>query len=252
MNLDKASILLEKINALHKGMQADGKISEIEKDLMMSYVRQLYEEYMSIPKNAKVPIPRPEPTVVKEKPLAFETEIIRKRAEPRVVEKPKETYKPPRIIEIPKEVKEEIQTPPPAYEASPRPAYQEPKPEPKPSYQAPKARPVPATSTAAVSKEIKALFKEKKAKELSEKLSASPIRDLTKAISLNDKLLFSNELFSGALVTFNEVTRTLNDMPSKADAENYLMELAKQHNWTEDEKQDSAKAFIKLVRRRFV
>jgi len=248
MNLDKASILLEKINALHKGMQADGRISEIEKDLMMSYVRQLYEAYMAIPKNATVPIPKSESPRAKEKPVAFETEIIRKKVESKPVEKPKETYKPPRVIEIPKEVREEIQTPPPTYEAPPRPAYQEP----KPSYQAPKLQSTSTTSSSTISKEVKALFKEKKAKELSEKLSASSIRDLTKAISLNDKLLFSNELFSGALVTFNEVTRTLNDMPSKEAAESYLMELAKQHDWASDEKQDSAKAFIKLVRRRFV
>ncbi|MEL6717514.1 MAG: hypothetical protein AAFP82_02275 [Bacteroidota bacterium] len=239
MNLDKASILLEKINALHKGMQADGKISEIEKDLMMSYVRALYEIYMSIPKNAEVPIPKAEPVKVKAKPATFETEIIRKKVEPKVVDKPKETYKPPRVIEVPKEIK----TPPPAYETPPQPTYQAPKPKPQPK---------PSTASGTVSKEIKALFKEKKATELSEKLSASPIRDLTKAIALNDKLLFSNDLFSGALVTFNEVIRTLNDMPSKTDAESYLMELAKQHNWTEDSKQDSAKDFIKLVRRRFV
>ncbi|MEM8526177.1 MAG: hypothetical protein AAGG68_16170 [Bacteroidota bacterium] len=251
MNLDKASILLEKINALHKGMQADGKISEIEKDLMMSYVRQLYEIYMAIPKNAKVPIPTPEPPKAKPRPVAFETEIIRKKVEPKIVEPPKETYKPPRVIEIPETIKEEIK-PPPTYEVPPQPAYQEPRPEPKPVYQTPKARPAPGTPSSSVSKEIKALFKEKKAKELSEKLSASRIQDLTKAIALNDKLLFSNDLFGGALVTFNEVIRTLNDMPTKNDAENYLMELAKQHNWTSEEKQDSAKAFIKLVRRRFV
>ena len=44
MNLQKAKILLEKINALHRSMNMDqGNIASIERDLMLSYVRQLYE-----------------------------------------------------------------------------------------------------------------------------------------------------------------------------------------------------------------
>lgn len=237
MNLEKANILLAKINGLHKGMQADGRISEIERDLMMSYVRQLYEVYLH-PQKEKT-------SVIVPKPTAFETEVIRKKVEPI---QPKETYIPPRVIEIPKEVKAEV-SPPPTPKFQPKPVVT------APIYKEPTPSPTKPTSSGIgnnVSAEVKELFREKRAKELSEKLSIAPIRDLTKAIALNDKLLYSNELFGSALVTFNEVIRTLNDMPSKSEGDNYLMELARQHDWTSGGRKEVAKDFIKLVRRRFV
>ncbi|MEM9850278.1 MAG: hypothetical protein AAF847_20465 [Bacteroidota bacterium] len=242
MGLEQANILLEKINVLQKSVLADGIISEIERDLMKSYIRNLYDFYVNY-KEADTPKQRAE----RPKPVSFETEVIRKKAVPPTPVK--ETYKPPRVIEIPAEMKVEMPKRPPVTPPPPPPIKRE-----EPVYQKPiiqKTVVTPTTEQPNVSKEIKALFRTKKAKELSEKLSTTPIQDLTKAISLNDKLLYSNELFGGALVTFNEVTRTLNDMPSVVNAENYLMELAKQHNWTAENRQDIAKAFIKLVRRRF-
>ncbi|MEM1324634.1 MAG: hypothetical protein AAGI23_01710 [Bacteroidota bacterium] len=237
MSLEKANILLEKINSLHRNILSDGSLSSIEQDLMKSYIRQLYECYMDLQDQPKT-TPKPQ--------AAFETEVIRKSA---TAPKPKDTYKPPRIIEVPDEpieisIAPEVQpTPKPEQRTPPTPAYTPP---------APPRQEVPALKVSnAANDDISELFSMKKAKELSEKLSESPIRDLTKAIALNDKLLFSNELFGGALVTFNEVIRTLNDMPSWSAAEGYLMELARQHNWTSAAKVPAAKPFIKLVRRRF-
>jgi len=43
MNLSQFQIILQKINALDKNINMDGKISSIEKDLMKAYVSQLYE-----------------------------------------------------------------------------------------------------------------------------------------------------------------------------------------------------------------
>lgn len=237
MSLEKATILLERINALHKGIQKDGHLSTIEQDLMKSYIRQLYECYLDI---------KEQPQRVKPTPVSvpsFETEMIRKTPEP---SPSKDHYKPPRIIEVKEQPRKEVVLPPPPPEPKPKVEARE------PVYIAPPViEPIITKAPTAISKEINALFEAKKAKELSERLSESPIRDLTKAIALNDKLLFSNELFSGALVTFNEVIRSLNDMTDRQDAESYLMELAKQHNWTTDAKVPIAKGFIKLVRRRF-
>jgi hypothetical protein len=238
MSLEKANILLEKINSLHRNILSDGSLSSIEQDLMKSYIRQLYESYMNLQDQPKT-TPKPQ--------AAFETEVIRKSA---TAPKPRETYKPPRIIEVPEEpikisMEPEVKsTPQPEFRLPPTPAY-------TPPTKSVEETPIPKVSQN-VSQDISALFSMKKAKELSEKLSESPIHDLTKAIALNDKLLFSNELFGGALVTFNEVIRTLNDMPNWSAAEGYLMELAKQHNWTAEAKQSIAKTFIKLVRRRFL
>ena len=47
MNLSQAKTQLEKIIALYKSMSADEKnISTIERDLMLSYIRSLYENFL--------------------------------------------------------------------------------------------------------------------------------------------------------------------------------------------------------------
>jgi hypothetical protein len=53
MDSQQARILLEKINALQKSIGLDeGDISGIERDLMLSYIRQLYETYLHGDSNA--------------------------------------------------------------------------------------------------------------------------------------------------------------------------------------------------------
>lgn len=243
MGIKKATALLEKINNLHKNVEKN-TVSSIEQDLMLSYIRQLYEIYLDIR--------QPEAT-----PPTFETEVIRKTPPPKP--KVESTYKPPKVIEIPDSLKEEIKIP---EVKTPTPTPPQPAPTviksapvvekvvtPEPE---PINIPTPAAPTVEMGDaDLEALFELPKAKELSDRLSASAINDLTRSIALNDKLLFSNELFNGALVTFNEVVRTLNSMPNFGAAKQYLVELAQQNNWTAKSKTESAKAFIKLVHRRF-
>ncbi|MEZ4933421.1 MAG: hypothetical protein R2788_15035 [Saprospiraceae bacterium] len=47
MDLQKSKLLLDKINALYNNMSADrNNVSIIEKDLMKSYIQQLYESFL--------------------------------------------------------------------------------------------------------------------------------------------------------------------------------------------------------------
>jgi len=97
------------------------------------------------------------------------------------------------------------------------------------------------------------LFEKQTAKELSEKLSEQPIQDLTKAIALNDKLLYANELFNKELSDFNKAIYRINGMQSFDQAKAYVSELAEKYKWTEDENRlEMAKDLSKLVRRRFL
>lgn len=242
MDLKKTSVLLEKINALHNNMKiGNGTVSTIEKDLMLSYIRELYESVL-----AKEQVNRTKPN--------YESEVIRKKVEPvkPAPVKVEPVVEKPRIIEIPDHIKEELETNAPPIVL---PKIENPVAPPKPSTTPPSTTVVPEKTkvevTTSASEEIEALFDLPEAKELSEKLSASPIDDLTRSIALNDKLLYSNELFNGALVTFNEVVRTLNNMPDFNSAKNYLVELAIQHDWATKNKAEFSKNFIKLVRRRF-
>ena len=248
--MQRAKILLEKINALYKSMSVDeNNITAIERDLMLSYLQQFYD-IMLQGSSAKPSSPAASaaPPIVKES-LA------------------KPAYKPPRIIEIPDSLKEVAQTPTPTKKNKPKskpkiitPTPKKPKskarlqpPIPKPEPQ-PVAIPEPA-QPASPSKNTPAqhdaLFEFKAARELSEKLSQRPIGDLTKAFSLNDKLLYANELFGRQLIAFNDAVKHVNEMSSFNEAKSYLTQMADQYEWSKKEKVPLAKDFVMLVKRRF-
>jgi hypothetical protein len=248
MNLPQAKIHLEKIISLYKSLSADEKnISAIERDLMLNYIRQLYETFLELPANATAstqpktvappPAPKPEPP----KP---------------VYEAPKAPPPPP-VYEQPKPVAEAPKPAPPPVVEQPKPVYEQP----KPVYQQPVAPPSPPApkpeapkpiNYGNVSSEVEALFEEVAGKELSDRLSNAPIADLTKAFGLNDRLLTQNELFGGNKSAFDETVKDLNNTGSFDTAKGYLVDLATRFNWTATEdRKKQAKSFIKLVRRRF-
>lgn len=264
MNTQRAKILLEKVNALFKSMSVDEvNVTSIEKDLMLSYLRQLYDSILE--NNQGVT-----------QPSAIATSSQNTYTPPKVASS-KPVYKPPRIIEIPDSLREDLdaskpsskskkknknkskssQKPPriitpPKLDATPTKAPTPiekpvviPKPQPKPT---PPPKPAP---TPVANDKYDQLFEFKAAKELSEKLSQRPIRDLTKAFSLNDKLLYANELFGKELFVFNEEVKKINALKSFDEAKNYLAQLADKFNWSSKNKIPMAKEFVLLVKRRF-
>ena len=98
---------------------------------------------------------------------------------------------------------------------------------------------------------INSLFKHQAARELSEKLSQQAVTDLTRAMSINDKLLYSNELFGRDMARMNEALQKLNTLKDMDEAQNFLVGYAEQFDWTEEERSDVAQSFIKLVRRKY-
>ena len=97
MNLPQAKSLLEKIITLYKTVSADEKnISAIERDLMLSYTRQLYEAFsdstpsvLAAPKVAQAvvapPPPAPRPVAP---PVVEQPRIVYEAPKPPVVEPP--------------------------------------------------------------------------------------------------------------------------------------------------------------------
>ncbi|NRB46178.1 MAG: hypothetical protein HRU41_00790 [Saprospiraceae bacterium] len=247
MNLQQAKILLEKINSLYKSISMDGEIATIERDLMLSYIRQLYETFHQMDENGTVASPKSRDAKVKQNP---DLEITNEPA----VKPPVKKYKPPRIIEIPDTVKE---TPPAPKKQAPPPPPPKPAPKskPAPKPEPPKAPPAPKpapTATGSSNPKIKKLFVFKEAKELSEKLSAQPIKDLTKSMAINDRLLYTNDLFGKDNNALNAALKQLNGLSSMDQAQPMLEELAEKYDWTSEEKTDTAISLIKLVRRRYL
>lgn len=251
MDLQHAKILLEKINALYQSIAADeNRVSGIERDLMLSYIRQLYDAFLDIEQLE----PRPTKKEPAQSSYRPELEIVEPE-EPKSKPQPRPKPKKPRIIEIPDSLKdiEEKQiskkekkepTPPPRPEPEPQP-----KPSPEPTYTAP-PEPEPSTEVSH-DPAFEDLFEHKTARELSEKLSERPIYDLSKAISINDRLLYVNQLFGKSMDALNIALNHLNTLDGMTDAKPYLIKLAGQHDWLDQDKQDTAKDFIKLVRRRY-
>jgi len=101
----------------------------------------------------------------------------------------------------------------------------------------------------AASSEINDSLKESKT-ELAQKLQDVPIRDLRKAIGINDRYLFINELFSGDEAMFERSVKTLNQFSILPEAEFWMQrELKLKLAWNDDA--PIVQQFIQLVRRRF-
>lgn len=85
--------------------------------------------------------------------------------------------------------------------------------------------------------------------ELFEKLKESPIRDLRKAIGVNDRFVFINELFRGDEPMYERSIKTINGFHIYAEAEYWInRELKVKLGWIENE---AVRHFYQLVKRRF-
>ncbi len=241
MNLAQTKIYLEKIIALYKSMSADERnISPIERDLMLSYIRQLYETCLDTPsvspitqasappKPAPAPAPPPPPPAPKPTPPPVPEPVH---------------YSPPPVVEQPRYV-----APPPVVE---QPRYVAPPP-PPPAAEPPPPRPRAQAPSSGYSSEVEALFDEQVGKEISDRIANAPLADLTKAFGVNDRLLIQNELFLNNKNAFDEALKDLNNASSFETARAFLADLAVRNNWNLNaDRQKHAKGFIKTVRRRF-
>lgn len=257
MNLEQAKVTINKINSLFNSLQHDGgQVSSIERDLMLSYIKQLYESFLheSASSNAT--------------PTLNQNNLPKEDAPP-----VRRGYTPPRIIEVP-DSRRANSTPPnpdPSRQPQPKPRPNpnpqpkpepEPKPDPRPTPQPqpPRPDPKPEPPTTEPTEErvqtvpdrkVERLFQFKQATELSEKLSERPVQDLTKSMAINDRLLYMNELFGRDLNALNDSLQRLNKMKDMEAAKPLLTKMAQQYDWADEEREDIARDFIRLVRRRY-
>lgn len=252
MDLQKAKIYLDKLNREFARMSKDPEnVVRLDVDIMAAYVRELYDAILS-----------------DEHPKA-ESHHAKKSTVHRHVEPPAEVAPPP-VAATPKVVTAAPPPPPVVQEVAPAPAPPPPPP-PPPAPPAPvqelapppppapvqeivptHAPTPPAKEPAATPNGVEILFEEKQVKELSDKLSELPIADLKKAIALNDRLLLTSELFAGDGKAFESAISAINHLNSFDAAQDYLVEhCVVRYAWTDKKRIDTAKTFIRLVRRRF-
>ncbi len=86
--------------------------------------------------------------------------------------------------------------------------------------------------------------------ELSETLQETPVKDLKKAIGINDRFKFLSELFRGDDAMYERSIKTINNYAIYPEAEYWIRrELKLKLGW--DDKNETVKQFDQLVRRRF-
>lgn len=86
--------------------------------------------------------------------------------------------------------------------------------------------------------------------ELSQSLTSAPIKDLKKAIGVNDRFLFINELFRGDEAMYERSIKTIQNFSIYPEAEFWIRrELKVKIGWLDSD--PVVKQFDQLVRRRF-
>ena len=82
------------------------------------------------------------------------------------------------------------------------------------------------------------------------KMQHQPISDIKKAIGINEKFLFINELFDGNMADYNEAIDHINaNCNNREEAESYIVFLKQNYSW--DDARMSVSLFHNLIERRF-
>jgi predicted component of type VI protein secretion system len=215
----QTQLLLDKINAL---WNSSGSLSALERDLMLSYLRQLYAAVLEAPVAVLKP---PQPQVRTASPASSTQIPVR----PVVTPSPQPVAQPVR----------EVQQPAPQRPPAPAPA----------------PPPAAVEKPAAVEQGHKAadiLFNIRTGSELSDRLSRQPIADLTRAFSINDRLLYTNDLFHKDQQAFAESVRQLDAYGDLATARRMITDLAHRYDWLHEERLETAQAFVQLISRRYI
>lgn len=86
--------------------------------------------------------------------------------------------------------------------------------------------------------------------DLATALNDTPVRDLKKAIGVNDRYVFINELFRGDEVMYERSIKTINGFRILPEAEYWMQrELKVKLGW--DENRNATRQFYQLIKRRF-
>lgn len=228
MNINKIEKLHRKIGQLIQSIREDDAPSAIEKDLLKSYIRNMYEHVL----------------FDKKKDHSGSTEY--KTSE--VVNQRKEEVKQ-EVVEnssfsLDQVVKEEVVS-----QSIPEPAPIPVTPPPTPQVVEEVVAAIPKVE---IPDELDELFAHADVSELSDRLSRTPIDDLTRCMGINEKIFTMNELFGGDSSLFNNTMSDLNNLDSLDQAKDYLVEkVALEQGWADPGKIKKADKFIKLISRKY-
>lgn len=239
MDIKNFNRKLHKISSLAENANDDNDLTALEHDLLLSYIRDLYE--IALDHKVSEPARRESKPVVN--PITDRPQV--EQIQPVI----------PSFVHVVKEIV--VETPPQvvvAEEQTARIEIQHIEPEkiiekPIEVINTPKK-----AGKEIISQEIMdELFAEERISDLSDKLSLSPIKDLTKSMGINEKIFTQQELFGNNQQQFITTLEKLNNCQNFTEAKQYLLEnVINDFGWTSEGKVKKAATFIKLVKRKFV
>lgn len=255
----------------------EGKIPSIELDLILSNLREVYEdmrhlEHLNLPQEPIVVIERkdtpaevpaePEPIVIRIKkpeppqpPPAEEPETppsdTRKEEDVPEAENETEVHPVETMDEKPADSPVEILPPvmPVINPVKPLETASDHRRE----TPAPEQKPVKTTldlfgeSTATTTLADK--LKDGNEKRMADRLKDNKIADLRAAIGINEKFLYINELFDGSLRDYEDAVARLNGCTDPDEASMIIFEFRERYQWDLDN--PAVRSFIELVNRKF-
>ena len=214
MDKEKARVLIHKINALYKNIDANTPgVSPLERDLMLSYLRQFYETIALSQSQNKAPVKevQPEKEIQPVEEVKRETGLLGR-------ERGVANFEPE------KKVSETV---------------------------APPLTPQPAEPLS--DNELAHLFIWQEPSNLAERLASQAISNLSfSTFSMNERLLYINDLFGKNNAEMEEAIKMLNNFTHFDQAKVFLLNIGRQHDWQKEERKEAAKSFINTVRRRFL
>jgi len=226
MDKEKARVLIHKINALYKNIDANTLgVSPLERDLMLSYLRQFYETIALSQSQPKATQSEVQP-IIEVPPLKEEQPI-------KEVQSLKEEKRETGLLGRERGVgnfEPEKKTPEPVvHEMIPQPVE-------------------PASDS-----ELAHLFIWQEPSNLAERLASQAISNLSfSTFSMNERLLYTNDLFEKNNAEMEEAVKMLNNFTHFDQAKVFLLNIGRQHDWHKEDRKEAAKSFINTVRRRFL
>ena len=234
MNLDKTTSALKKINRLLEIIGDSGDTSETEQDLLKAYVKDLYKA-VSDGESLEQSVLHTQQSAVDPKP---------KEVTPVVAAAPIPSAPLPEVVSN--------ETPPAAVTKNVPPTSVPPVAVPETAAAAVAPSDSASTTSSPTSSSHGDLFDLEQGSELSDVLSSTPVNDLTKVFSINERILTVNELFGGNNEEFKNILVALNGLGSYEEATSVLSRsVASKYSWNSESKHKKAKKFLKLVHRRY-
>jgi hypothetical protein len=227
MDMQNFKNKLKKIAALSDNGNSEGQFSSLEKDLLLSYIRELYD----ITLDDKIMEAKPKQPVNNEKPIPANNGNSLSV-----------------IYETVKEVSEVMSAPIASLQGVLAKEGIN-----KDAGKGSKHNEAEKIVTDGISEALNEIFAEDIITDLSDKLSHTPVNDLTRSMGINEKIFTQQELFGNDQKVFNETLMQLNNFVEFKDAKQYLIEhIIGRFDWVSENKVKKAATFVRLIKRKYV